>query len=141
MSESVEKYYEKIEEYLSRDFFKKNDRKIAFLMGRYYSSLAYKEEEILKTKSLYTKLPLLTRRLDKEQIFKIADKCNSVVKRVISKNKDSSRTEARIWEKISDLLSQDEWESSYYELSLAFMMGFTFFVETKQKENQEIQKE
>ncbi|UJG44406.1 MAG: hypothetical protein K9W46_04300 [Candidatus Heimdallarchaeum endolithica] len=137
MSEKAEKYYAKIEEYLNRDFFKKTDRKISFLIGKYYSSLAYKEKKELKTTSLYTKLPVLTKRLDNEQIYKLADKCNSVVKRLISKNKSTSKTEARLWEKLNDLLSKDEWESSHYELSLAFMMGFTFYVESEEENESE----
>ncbi len=137
MSEKAEKYYAKIEEYLNRDFFKKTDRKVSFLIGKYYSSLAYKEKKELKTTSLYTKLPVLTKRLDKEQIYKLADKCNSVVKRLISKNKSTSKTEARLWEKLNDLLSKDEWESSHYELSLAFMMGFTFYVESEEENESE----
>ncbi|MHA1204185.1 MAG: hypothetical protein ACTSSL_04490 [Candidatus Heimdallarchaeaceae archaeon] len=134
MSKDAERYYQKIEDYLSRDFFKKEDRKVSFLLGRYYSSLAYKEKNELKTTSLYTKLPVYTKRLDKEQIYKIIDKCNSVVKRLISKHKDTSKTDTRIWEKLNELLSKDKWESSYYELSLAFMMGFTFYVESEEKE-------
>ncbi|MHA1401682.1 MAG: hypothetical protein ACTSQE_15130 [Candidatus Heimdallarchaeaceae archaeon] len=134
MTEKVEKYYDAIDEYLSRDFFKKEDRKISFLLGRYYSYLADKEKKELKTTSLYTKLPLYTKRLDREQIYKITDKCNSVVKRLISKNKETSKTARRIREALNELLSKDTWESSYHELSLAFMMGFTFYVESEEKE-------
>ncbi|MBN1329960.1 MAG: hypothetical protein JXA54_10850 [Candidatus Heimdallarchaeota archaeon] len=130
MSEDFESYYKEIDDYLSRDFFINNDRKIAFLLGRYYNYLANKEKNILKTQSLYTKLPAYTKRFDKKSIYQLLDKCNSVVKRLISKNKTTSQTAGGIRDKLNELLAYDLWQSNFDELSIAFMMGFTFFVES-----------
>ncbi len=138
----VEDYYDQMGDYLSRPFFKKDDRKVCFLLGKYYEYLSNKEKTKLKTTSLYTKLPSYLRRLDKDQVYKILDKCNSVVNRLIAKNKGQTETLSNVREQLNDLLSKDNWESSHYELSLAFMMGFTFHVRSeKEDENQEIDNE
>ncbi|MHA1222723.1 MAG: hypothetical protein ACTSSG_14845 [Candidatus Heimdallarchaeaceae archaeon] len=134
MSENSEKYYKKMDEYLERPFFKKIDRQLSFLTGNYYNHLAYREKEILKTTNLYTKLPVYTKRLDREQIIKILDKCNNVVKRLISKSKSTSGSSSYLREKIGQLMKEDCWESSNDELSLAFMMGFTFYSPSEKKE-------
>ena len=120
-------------EYLQREFFNKDDRKISFLIGRYYGYLAAKEKTVLRTTSLYTKLPMYTQRLNREQLLKILDKCNSVVKRLISKNKETKQTGTFRRNQISELISKDNWESTYDELSLALMMGFSYFVKIDKK--------
>lgn len=131
-------YEEAINEYLKNDFFEKIDRQIGFLVGRLYSYLANQEKSILKTSSLLTKLPLYTRRLNKQQILKVISKCDDVVRRLISKNKSEKSTGRGLRQKLHDLLKEDQWESSFEELSLAFMMGFSFFVksESETEENE-----
>ncbi|MHA1221890.1 MAG: hypothetical protein ACTSP3_01265 [Candidatus Heimdallarchaeaceae archaeon] len=140
MSESTDEYYKKIDEYLSRPFFDKVDRKVSFLTGSYYNYLAYLEKEKLKTTNLYTKLPIYTKRLDREQIIKILDKCNNVVKRLISKSKSTSGSSSHLREKIGQLIKENCWESSCEELSLAFMMGFTYYSPSKTKDTEQEEK-
>lgn len=134
--EDADKYYKEMEKYVSQDFFSRDDRKISFYLGRYYSQVSYYEKEELKTTSLLTKMPIYTNRLDKQQIIKIMDKCNAVVKRLISKHKSSGKTAATMRGKLNELLAKDCWESNHEELSLAFMMGYTFFVKNDEKKNQ-----
>jgi len=130
----IDEYYQKIDRYLNRKFFSNTDRKLCFLLGHYYNYLARKESLILNTNSLYTKLPSYTRRLDREQILKLVDKCNSVVKRLIAKNRSVAKTASHIRRQLHELLMEDQWESSYEELSLAFMMGFSVYLgETEEK--------
>lgn len=130
-------YIEKINQYLEQDFFDKNDRRIAFLVGRYYNTMAYKEKEVLRTSSLTTKLPVYTKRLDKEKLIKVIDKCNDVAKRLESKLKKAQSQ--WLMREIGRLIASDDWSSTYEELSLAFMMGYTFFAKKENKEEEELQ--
>lgn len=130
-------YFKAVEDYLEKDFFNKTDRKVAFLIGRIYSYLANQEKSALKTTSLLTKLPLYTRRLDKVQILKIIGKMDDVVKRLISKSRGEVGTNKTLRQKLYDLLKDDLWESTHQELSLAFMMGFSFYVKSEEEEDDE----
>lgn len=131
-------YIEKIDEYLEKKFFREDDRKISCLAGRYYNYMAFLEKSVLKTHSLLTKLPMYTKRMDRDQILKIIEKCNSVANRLISKNKSTSGTGGILREKINEFLAEDIWKSSHHELAIAFMMGFSLYIpinkETKESE-------
>ncbi|MCG3255976.1 MAG: hypothetical protein KAU62_07820 [Candidatus Heimdallarchaeota archaeon] len=126
-------YYKIIDDYLEKKFFKEEDRKISFLVGRFYNHMAYLENKVLKTNSLFTKLPSYTKRMDKEQILKVLEKSNYVAFRLISKEKSTASTGVKLRERINKILSEDNWTSSHNELSLAFMMGFSFYVPSDEK--------
>lgn len=130
MNEEKQKkdYYERLDDYLDNKFFSEDDRKISFLVGKYYNYMATLEKSILRTTSLYTKLPAYTKRMDRDQLLKVLEKSNNVATRLISKKKDTTSTGSKYREKINKLLSGDIWRSSHVELSLAFMMGFSYYV-------------
>ena len=132
--EQINKFYKKIDEHLEKKFFNEDDRKLAFLVGKYCNYMASFEKSILRTSSLYTKLPSYTKRMDREQILRVLEKSNNVATRLISKHKSTASSGAIYREKINFLLSEVNWESSHCELSLAFMMGFSFFVPSEQEQ-------
>ena len=132
--ELKEDYFEKIDEYLDKPFFKAADRKTVFLLGRYYNYMAYLESSFLKTQSMLTKLPMYTKRIDKDQVIKILSKCNTVASRLISRNKTTKGSGGTLRERLNDLIAEDVWESSNQELELAFMMGFSARLKKEKKE-------
>lgn len=128
-----EKFIEKLKEdneYIDRVFqtayFKnRNERQLAYLVGRYYSKATYLQNRELRTNSLIKKLPNYTKRIDLEKIKSMLDECNVVLQKIASMKKSPGVMLSDLRNRIFDLLqSIGEETEPRYELGIAFQMGY-----------------
>ena len=122
---------EHIEKEFSFSFLQSRDKQIAYLTGMYYNKAVYRQQSVFGTRSLIKRLPITSKKINKENIIKMLDECNIVMRKIASANKEKPFVPyAQLREQIFDLLKEiDSWDSSPYELNVAFQMGYDSYIE------------
>ncbi len=120
-----------IEREFTYAFLQSKDKQIAYLTGMYYRKAVYKQQTVFGTKSLIKRLPITSKKITKDNIIRMLDDCNIVMRKIATKKEANFIVPfSRLRNKIFELLKQIEnWESSPYELNIAFQMGYDAYIE------------
>lgn len=126
-----------IEEH-SQAFFKANDLKAASLIGLYYKTVSYFQENELKTRTLIKDTRVWFKEFNRINLLAILHHCTRVLFAISDKSRKPVPLQ-KLRENIENLLISDEWVSSPEELSLAFMIGYDIYLtnETTEEVNED----